>query len=189
MKSSSPKAIAFGGSIGAIDALIEILPKLPSTFALPVMVVLHISRDAPSLLVDLFSERCAMRVREPDDKEPVQGGVIYFAPPNYHVLVEQEHVFSLSNEDHVNYCRPSINLLFESAADAYERDLIGIILTGSNQDGSTGLKRIADKGGYTVVAQSDDAIMSVMPAAALNACPQAQIMCNSEIVELLMECA
>lgn len=182
-----PEAIVIGASAGAIDALSAILPRLPKNYPLPVMVVIHIPGDQKSLLVELFSARCQMKVQEPDDKEPIRGGVIYLAPPDYHLLIEQNKVLSLSNEEPVSYCRPSIDVLFDSAADAYKNAVVGVILTGANHDGAEGLRRIAEVGGETLVQEPNSAFATAMPEAALASTPAAHRMGLNQIAEFLLQ--
>jgi two-component system, chemotaxis family, protein-glutamate methylesterase/glutaminase len=129
--------------------------------------VLHLPAESPALLVELFAGRCAVPVREAADKEPVEPGVIYFAPPNYHLLIEVERTFALSVEEPVNYVRPAIDLLFESAARAYGDQLLGVMLTGANSDGARGLARIRSAGGRAWIQQPEDAAAAAMPLAAL----------------------
>lgn len=187
MTSIRPEAIVIGASAGAIDALSAILPHLPSHFPCPIMVVVHIPGDQKSLLVELFSMKCQMKVQDPDDKEPIRPGVIYLAPPDYHLLVEQDGILSLSNEEPVCYCRPSIDVLFDSAAEAYKNALIGVILTGANHDGADGLKRIGEVGGIMLVQDPDTAFASTMPEAALSACPEANKLGLKQIADYLLQ--
>ena len=187
MTSCRPEAIVIGASAGAIDALSSILPHLPEHYPFPIMVVVHIPGDQKSLLAELFSAKCQMRVQEPDDKEPIRPGVIYLAPPDYHLLVEQDRVLSLSNEEPVSYCRPSIDVLFDSAADAYKNAVVGVILTGANHDGAEGLKQIAEAGGTALVQDPETAFATAMPAAALAACPKSQKMELNQIAEYLLQ--
>ena len=130
------RAIAIGASAGALDALSIILPTLPPEFPIPVLVVVHLPADKESLLASLLNAKCQIEVREATDKEPIKCGTIYFAPPDYHLLVEAEQSLSLSADEPVNFSRPSIDVLFESAADAYGSHLVGVILTGANNDGA-----------------------------------------------------
>lgn len=183
------QAIVIGASAGAVDALLELLPALPAGFPIPIIVVIHLPADHKSLLVEVFSAKCALEVCEPDDKEPIRAGVIYVAPPNYHLLVESSRVFSLSNEEPVNYCRPSIDVLFESVAQAYTTAAMGVILTGANHDGAAGLRQIIDAGGVGLIQTPETAFASMMPASARMACPEALVMDLAEIVKFVRECA
>jgi two-component system chemotaxis response regulator CheB len=135
------QAVVIGASAGAIEALSTLLPALPSGYRLPVLIVVHVPPDRKSLLPDLFRDKCAIKVVEADDKEPVQNGVIYFAPPDYHLLVETGKTLSLSSDEPVLFSRPSVDVLFESAADAYGAALTAVILSGASQDGAKGLLR------------------------------------------------
>ena len=148
-----------------------ILPALPRGYRLPVLVVVHLPPDKQSILADLFRSKCLVDVREAEDKEPLQGGTVYFAPPDYHLLVEHNRCLSLSSEEPVNYSRPSIDVLFESAADAFGEALVGVVLTGASNDGASGLKAICTAGGVTIVQDPNTAHVATMPRAALVACP------------------
>jgi two-component system, chemotaxis family, protein-glutamate methylesterase/glutaminase len=166
-RAAGPEAVVIGASAGGVEALGMLLPALPADLAPAVIAVLHLPADSPALLVELFAGRCRVPVREAADKEPVEPGVIYFAPPNYHLLVELERTFALSVEEPVNYVRPAIDLLFESAARAYGDQLLGVMLTGANSDGARGLARIRSAGGRAWIQQPEDAAAAAMPLAAL----------------------
>ena len=170
------RAVVIGASAGALEALSVLLPALPATFPLPIFVVVHVPADKPSVLADIFSAKCRLRAIEAEDKEPVEPGVIYFAPPDYHMLLEDKLTIALSNEEAVLFSRPSIDVTLESAADVWGDGLIGIILTGANQDGARGLKAIGQAGGTTIVQKPDTAYARAMPEAATALCPQAQVM-------------
>ena len=170
------EAVVIGASAGALEALSLILPALPADFPLPIMIVVHVPPDKKSVLAELFQAKCAIAVREAEDKEPASPGTVYFAPPDYHLLVEPDRSLSLSIDEAVLYSRPSIDVLFESAADAYGPALIGIVLTGANEDGAKGLRAVADAGGTTIVQSLDGAFASAMPEAAMAECPDARIL-------------
>lgn len=188
MTKPAVEAIAIGASAGAIEALLELLPALPANFPVPVMIVVHLPGDQKSLLVDVFSAKCQLPVQEPDDKEPIRPGRIYVAPPDYHLLVEHERVFSLSNEEQVNYCRPSIDVLFETAAETYTTGLVGVILTGANHDGAAGLRQVLDAGGTALIQEPSTAFAAAMPESARLACPEARLLELAEIVHFVQEC-
>ncbi len=160
------KAVVIGASAGGINALAEILPRLPKTYSLPIIIVLHIPGDRPSLLSELFGSKTELRVKDADEKESIQPGTIYFASPGYHLLVERDLTFSLSQEDPVQYARPSIDVLFESAADAFGSHLVGVLLTGANQDGAEGLRKIQEAGGLALIQDPATAQVRSMPEAA-----------------------
>ena len=130
MTEPPPKAVAIGASAGAVQALLTILPSLPASYPLPVLVVVHVPPDRSNMLVPLFQAKCRIKVKEAEDKEPIVGGMVYFAPSDYHMLVEADGALALSSDEIVNYSRPSIDVLFESAADAYGAALVGVIPVG-----------------------------------------------------------
>ena len=178
-------AVVIGASAGGVEALYEILPALPASFRPALLIVLHLPRERPSLLVEIYENRCALPVGEAEDKEPVEPGTVYFAPPDYHMLVEKSRQIALSTDEPVHYSRPSIDVLFESAADVYADRLLGIILTGANADGAAGLHAIHRAGGVTVVQQPDSAKVPVMVVSALQRNPADFVLSLPEIAELL----
>lgn len=182
-----PEAIVIGASAGAVEALGTILPGLPKGFGVPIIVVVHVPPDKKSVMAELFRAKCRVEVVEAEDKMPIQPGVIYFAPPSYHLLVETDKTLSLSGDDPVLYSRPSIDVLFESAADAFDRNLVGVILTGANQDGANGLAAIVEAGGVAIVQDPQTAVAATMPEAAIAACPQARIMALPDVATFLRE--
>ena len=161
------EAVVMGASAGGVSALLTVFSRLPATFSLPIVVVLHLPEGRPSLLAHLFGMRLPIAVREAADKESIAPATLYFAAPGYHLSVEADRSFSLSCEAPVHFSRPSIDLLMESAADAYGASLAGILLTGANFDGAAGLARIKQRGGYTVVQDPAEAQVCTMPEAAL----------------------
>jgi two-component system, chemotaxis family, protein-glutamate methylesterase/glutaminase len=171
--------VAVGVSAGGLHALQTLVAGLPPDFSLPVAIVQHRARES-HLLCELLQQMTPLRVVEVNDKEAVDGGAVYIAPPDYHLLVEDGH-FSLSVDEPVRYSRPSIDVMFESAADAYGMDAIGVVLTGANADGAAGLRRIADAGGYAVVQDPATAEVRVMPRNALSAVPDACVLPLEEI--------
>ena len=182
-----PQAVVIGASAGAVEALNAILPSLPEHFPLPLMIVVHMPPDKTGVLTELFRARCHIQVREAEDKEPANGGTAYFAPPGYHLLVEADGYLSLSNDEPVLHSRPSIDVLFESAADAYGPALIAIVLSGANHDGAGGLKAVSEAGGMTIVQSPKGAFAAAMPEAAKAMCPSAQVLTPHEIAEYLQK--
>lgn len=181
------RLIVIGGSAGATTALTNLLPVFPLTYPLPLVVVQHLHPAQDGSFIERFTSRCALRVKEADDKEVIKAGHIYFAPPNYHLLVEEDQTFSLSIDEKVNYTRPSIDVLFASAADAYGSGLIGIILTGANHDGAQGLRLIKERGGLTIVQDPNTAESPYMPRSALEATPADYVLSLPDIGQLLLE--
>lgn len=162
------RAIVIGTSAGGIEASVQILGKLPVTFALPIILVQHLHKDQDVVaLVQLYNDRIPVQVEEAEEKVKIQPGRIYLAPPDYHLLVERDETFSLSVDEKVNYSRPSIDVLFESAADVYGPSLIGVLMTGANHDGALGLQRIKQYGGVTLVEDPATAKFPEMPRSAL----------------------
>ncbi|WP_300975164.1 chemotaxis protein CheB [Sphingomonas sp. LHG3406-1] len=185
MTAQAPTAIVIGASAGAVQALSEILPRLPHDFSLPILIVVHVP-SAPSGLTALFSAKCAMAVVEPDDKESILPGTIYFAPPGYHLLVEPDASISLSADEPVLFSRPSIDVLFESAADSFGAGLLGVVLTGANEDGARGAVLIEEAGGTVLVEDPATAYAATMPAAALARCSAARALSLDAITDYLL---
>ncbi|ADG11652.1 chemotaxis protein CheB [Caulobacter segnis] len=182
---SGARLIVIGASAGAVQALLALLPSLPASFPLPMLVVVHVPSDRDNVLVPLLQAKCRLLVKEAEDKEPILGGVIYFAPSDYHLLVEAEGTLALSTDEQVNYSRPSIDVLFESAADAYGAGVVGVVMTGANHDGAAGLKAVLDAGGVAIIQDRTEAYATAMPDAALEACPTAFTMTLDSIASYL----
>lgn len=181
------RAVAIGASAGAVQALLTILPTLPANYPLPVFIAVHVPPDRGNGLVPLLQASCALEVVEAEDKETVRPGTVYFAPPDYHLLIERDGGLALSWDEPVNYSRPSIDVLFESAADAYGAGLIGVVLTGANNDGAAGLRAIMQMGGEAFVERPSEAYASAMPEAALAACAGATAMSLADIANYLVK--
>jgi len=181
------EAVVVGASAGAIEALNVLLPPLPRSLSASLVVLVHLSARIPSLLPQLFASKCAPPVGEPLDKQPVGTGSIWFAPANYHLLIERERTFSLSIDEPVNYSRPSIDVLFESAAFAYGPSLLALVLTGASRDGCDGAVRIRRNGGLVAVQDPSTAIAPTLPSlVAEQAAPQV-VGSLSELSTLLLE--
>lgn len=178
-------ALAIGASAGGVEAISTLLQALPSRLGAAVLVVLHLPRDRQSLLPGLFQAKCALPVREAEDKEPVLPGRVYVAPPDYHLLVDAGPSLSLSVDPPVNWSRPSIDVLFESAADVYGQRLVGVVLTGANDDGAGGAAKIAAAGGRVLVQAPEGALSPTMPEAALRRVPSARPMTLAQMAALI----
>ena len=181
------KAIVFGGSSGGFEALTQILSSLPADFPYPILVVLHRGATPDPLLERLLARSCHLAVKEAEEKETIVPGVVYVAPANYHMMVELNHTLSLTVDQRVCYARPSIDVLFETAADAYRDRLAGILLTGANNDGTTGLTRIKAMGGTTVVQDPMQARAPTMPSSAIEAGVVDYTLTLKEITTVLQE--
>ncbi len=177
-------AVVIGASAGGVEVLSFLLPNLRVGCSAAFMVVMHIPRERPSLLPQVFSSRCVLPIREAEDKEPVRPGTIYFAPPDYHLLVDRGPALALSSDEPVHFSRPSIDVLFESAADIYRERLMGMILTGANRDGASGLAAIARAGGRTIVQEPGSAAAAYLPEAALAEGPVDAVLSVPELAEL-----
>jgi len=161
------EAIVIGASAGGVEALLKLFSPLPQGFALPIIVVLHLPDERRSQLADVFGRRVAMPVLEAADKLSIEPGTLYFATPGYHLSIEHDRSLSLSLEARLHHSRPSIDFLFESAADTYGPGLAAVLLTGANHDGARGLALVKQHGGLTVVQDPAEAQVATMPAAAL----------------------
>ncbi|MBY8928765.1 chemotaxis protein CheB [Pseudomonas sp. Wu6] len=179
------EAIVVGASAGGVEALLSIFGGLPDTFGLPIIAVLHLPDERRSQLAEVFARRLRIPVKEARDKESIEAGTLYFAGPGYHLSVEQDRSLSLSQEDRVHHSRPAIDFLFTSAADAYAKSLLAILLTGANQDGARGLAYVKQSGGTTVVQDPVEARIAVMPLAALALHTPDHILSLSRIGSLL----
>jgi two-component system chemotaxis response regulator CheB len=170
------RGVVIGASAGGLNALLDLFSVLPKYFPLPIIVAHHMHPTEKGHFVSIFHSRIALPVKVATDKECICPGVIYFAPPDYHLLVERDETLALSIDPKVNYSRPSIDVLFESAAYTWADSAIGIILTGANRDGARGLRVIRDYGGLTIVQNPDTAKFPAMPQAAIELGGAAYIM-------------
>ena len=181
------EAIVIGVSSGGMNALKVMFSLLPKEFNTPIIIVQHISSQSENLWIRLLNDKSNLYIKEADEKESIEQGKVYIAPPNYHLLIERDKTFSLTIDERVNYARPSIDVLFESAAEAYKSKLIGVILTGSNNDGTNGLKRIKEYGGLTIVQDPATAESSYMPASAIAVVQMDYILTLENIIKVLIK--
>ncbi|NTV13591.1 MAG: chemotaxis protein CheB [Desulfobulbaceae bacterium] len=183
------RAVAVGVSMGGVEALRILLGGLPADFPLPLLIVHHISAAPGSNLAVILNEHCAIRVKEADAGELLMPGTAYLAAPNYHLLVERDESLALSVDLPVNFARPSVDVLFAAAADAFGSRLIGVILTGAGADGSQGLKMIKERGGLAIVQNPAEAEADSMPRSALAAVQADHVLPLREIGPLLCRLA
>jgi two-component system, chemotaxis family, protein-glutamate methylesterase/glutaminase len=181
------RAVVIGASAGGVEAMLNLLTGLPAGFRLPIIAVIHLPPDRDSRLAEIFQHRLPIAVREAGDKEAIAPATVYFAGSGYHLLVETDRSFSLSCEAPVHFSRPSIDVMMESAADAYGAGLAGILLTGANYDGAAGLAKIGRQGGITVVQDPAEAQVPTMPEAAIRKLQPSFILPLSGIRNLLLE--
>ena len=179
------KLVVVGASAGAFEALTALLSELPADYPLPLLIVVHLPPDRNSVMVELLQAHSRLKIVEAEDKQPIEPGTAYLAPPDYHLQVEKHGCLSLSADEPVLYSRPSVDVLFETAADAFAPELLGVVLTGANRDGAAGLKMIMDAGGKGLVQDPATATASEMPRAALELCPRARKLRLEEIAAYL----
>jgi len=184
----SYSVVAIGTSWGGLAALTRLLGGLPADFGIPVVVVQHRSNDSERLLSQLLQDATDLRVCEIEDKDELAAGTVHLAPANYHVLIEDGYA-SLSIEEPVRFSRPSIDVMFTSAADTYRSAAIGVVLTGANEDGARGLAQIVSRGGRALVQDPKTAEIPIMPAAAIRAVPTAEVLKLNAMVSRLIELA
>lgn len=169
MKESAFDIIVIGGSAGSIEVIIYLLKSLPKKFQTPVVLIIHRMKNTSSSLDNMLSKEAGLKnIIEPEDKEPIKRGRIYLAPQNYHLLVEQDHSFSLDYSEPVNFSRPSIDMSFESIAALFGPKTLAILLSGANKDGAAGLSKVIEKGGLALVQSPESAHYPAMPKAAID---------------------
>jgi len=188
MKKENPYGIVvIGSSWGGLKALSNILSKMPADSATPILVVQHQHKNSEGLLTSILKQRTALKVHEGEEKEIIEPGCVYLAPAGYHMLVESDGSLSLSTDELINYSRPSVDVLFESAAEVYRSKTIGVILTGANNDGALGIKKIKEFGGLTIVQDPKTAEADSMPKAAIKATEIDHIETLENIADLLIK--
>jgi len=178
-------AIVIGGSAGVLDVLRVLLAALPASLRVPVAIVVHLPARAHTAIHQSLQSVTTLPMRQADDKEPLQGGAIYFASPGYHLLIESNGTAAHSLDEPVYYSRPSIDVLFETASEVYKRRLLGILLTGASPDGAQGLQAIHDAGGMTIVQDPDTCEADTMPRAALSRLSPDFVLAPAAMAELL----
>jgi len=181
------KAVVVGTSAGGLFALSSILEKLPKNYPLPIIVVQHRSKEPKDLLEEVLQNKCAIKIKQADEKEKIQSGIVYIAPSDYHLMVEDDFTFALTDDELVQFSRPSIDVLFQSAADAYKDTLIAIVLTGANSDGAVGITAVAANKGLTIVQNPEEAQFQVMPQASIRTKKVDHVFTLAEIQEFLLK--
>jgi len=179
------KVVIIGGSAGSFQVITRILNSLPKNFPLPVLLSLHRLKHIRSGFVEALSLKSNIPVVEPDDKDQIKPGIAYLAPANYHMFVELGNRIALSTEEPVNHSRPSIDLTFITAAQAYREKAIGIILSGANKDGAMGLKKLKDLGGVAIVQDPMECQVKTMTEASLKLTKVDCILKTNQIIEYL----
>lgn len=167
LKNKKFEAVVIGGSAGSFTIITQILAEMPQPFALPIFMCLHRLKDKREGFKEALEIKSKIKIEEPDDKTLIHHNIAYLAPANYHMLIENKKLISLSTTDLVQFSRPSIDVLFESAADVYKDKLLAILLSGANKDGAEGMRMIKERGGFTVIQDLSTCSMITMPEAAL----------------------
>ena len=181
-----PSAIVIGCSAGGVRALQVLCAGLDQQLPVPVIVVCHTgSEDDTRMLAEVLGTHSTLPVTEAEERHPPQPGVIHLAPAGYHLLIEADGCFGLSVDERVCYCRPAIDVLFETAANYYRQQLIGVVLTGANDDGAQGLKTIRNRRGLAIIQQPQDAEAPAMPEAALHIAGADHVVALGDIAPLL----
>lgn len=180
------KLIVIGGSAGSFQVITRLLNQIPSDFQIPIAMCLHRLRHVRHGFVEALNIKSQIEVSEPYDKESIQNNKIYLAPANYHLSIGSSEHFSLSTEGLVNNSRPSIDLLFESAAQAFKQDVVSILLSGANRDGAQGTKLVTDLGGMTVIQDPEECLIDTMPTSALKITKVNHILDTENILKLLL---
>lgn len=180
--------VVIGMSLGGLNAMEVLLAGLEPDLALPIAIVQHRSRESDGALLTHLRRYSSLPLEEAEDKQPILPGCVYLAPPSYHLLVDGGS-FALDTEDRVCHARPSIDVLFESAAISYCERLLGVIMTGASHDGAQGARHIKERGGILIVQDPQTAENGVMPAAALALTPADQILPLADIAPFINRCA
>jgi len=179
--------VTIGASWGGLDVLREVLSELPADLPAAIVVAQHRSAEShPTAYRDLLGAVTRLRVREANDKDALEEGTVFVAPPDYHLLVER-HSLALSTDEPVLFARPSIDVLLATAAESHRERCVGVVLTGANNDGAVGLRRVAELGGTAIVQDPDTAVRPEMPLAALAAVPEARVATISELAPMLVD--
>lgn len=187
MATKNYKAVVIGGSAGSMEMLLLLFSFLPEQFSLPIIVVTHLHPEDDGGLAGFLEKQTGQKVREARDKEHIQGGCIFLPSAGYHLLVENDMTFSLSVDPKVNFSRPSIDVLFESAALAFGEGLVGILLTGASSDGAAGICAINKYGGFTIAQDPEEAACGVMPQAAIATGKIDRVLLSNEIGKVLQK--
>jgi two-component system, chemotaxis family, protein-glutamate methylesterase/glutaminase len=181
------KAIVIGGSAGSFQILTKILSALPKTFPVPVLLSMHRLKHVRSGFLEALTIKSGLPVIEPFDKEQIKAGRAYLAPANYHMFIEMGNRIALSTEEPVNHSRPSIDLSFITAAQAFRDKMIGIILSGANSDGAVGLQKVKEHNGLTIVQDPQECQVRTMTEAAMKLTKVDHVFTSDQIIKFLLK--
>jgi len=182
MNSRAKEIILIGGSAGAYKLIVEIMDALPISFACSIVILLHRNERYSTQMEETLSSQLGRRIQQASDKGEILEGNIYFAPPGYHLLIEPNISFSLDVSERIQFSRPSIDVLFETAADVYGANCTAFLLSGANRDGSDGLRIIRNLGGRAIVQSPTDAQISFMPSYAIESIGEVEVYNNNQII-------
>jgi two-component system chemotaxis response regulator CheB len=183
---NKPEFIILGGSAGSFQVIFGIIKKLPANFDVPILIVMHRGKDKNTHVEEVIAQQSKVKVQEVKDKERIINGTVYLAPPDYHVLIEPEKIFSLDNSEPVLFSRPSIDVSMQSAAEVYKKKLLAILFSGANSDGAVGMEIIKNRGGQIFVQHPKEAEVDTMPLAAIQQNAEIKKMYTQEIESLLI---
>lgn len=179
------KAIVIGGSAGSFQSILQIIESLPKNFPIPILITIHRLKQVRSGLIESIGNKPNAKIHEPFDKQIIEPNSIYFAPSNYHLLVESDKTISLSTEEAIEFSRPSIDYMFNSAAYVYKHELLAILLSGANKDGANGIETIKHYNGTIIIQNPKEAEVAIMPKAALEKVEANYIFTIQEIIEFI----
>lgn len=177
--------LAIGGSAGSFSVLAELIPQIKADILFPIVILLHRKAGINSSITDVFNRKTSLPVIECEDKDVLKPGVIYFAPPDYHLLLENDLTFSLDYSEKINFSRPSIDVSFKNFADLFNHKMAAILLSGANNDGAEGLEYIHKKNGTTIVQDLNSSEIDVMPKKALSLFKPTYIANPSQIIKII----
>ena len=179
------RLLVVGGSAGSFPIVSRLLEALPSNFRLPIVLCLHRLKDKREGFKEALEVKSTLPVREAEDKDLIEPGVVFVAPANYHLLVEPSEHFALATTELVQYSRPSIDVLFESVADVFGVRALAVLLSGANRDGASGMLRIRQRGGLTIAQEPSESTMATMPEAALSLGAAVASLTSTQLIEVL----
>ena len=184
-KLNAVRVVAIGGSAGSLQIVLKIVPLLSPGMNVCVILVMHRKSNEDNVLSDVISARTGLRVREIEDKDAIEAGVIFLAPPDYHVLLEKDGTFTLDDSEKVHFSRPSIDVTFESVAEVCRENLICVLLSGANSDGAEGLRTARALGATIVIQDPDTADVPYMPKQAMEIVEPDMLLSESNLIDFV----
>lgn len=178
-------ALAIGGSAGSFKIVAELLKKIPGPLPLPVFLCLHRLKHVRTGIAEILSQHARVKIVEPCDKTSIEKGTVYLAPANYHMFIEDERSVSLTIDPPVHHSRPSIDICLASAAEAFGKDLTGILLSGANMDGTSGMIAVKRRNGYCIIQDPDDCEITTMTKSALQHIDPDKVLTAGQIIDFI----